>query len=214
MAEDIPFISEEDLEAILGTTVPTDLALTIALDSACDTVRSYIGQRVNFVEDDIIYLDGTGRDAIRLPERPVRAVTEIQEDGVVLAAGTYPDHEWMLRAKSGIVVRQSAYWRSGRRNIKVTYDHGWNVTAPLDMVVPADLRMATLSCARRIIKSVGDTMVPQALTSETIGDYSYTLADLPEDVQKAVSSAGSLTDGEKNLLAPFRVLGVASGSKN
>lgn len=215
MAEDVPFISEADLEAFLGVPVLTDLMLAIALDSACDAVRSFIGQRINRVNGDVIYLDGTGRDSFRLPERPVREITEIMEDGSVVDPGTYPSQDWMYDPKSGVVSRQNLRWRSGRHNIKVTYSHGYDVTAPFDMVVPADLRMVTLVVARRIYKNVNDSAsAGGVLKSESIGAYEYVLEDLPADVSKAIFSAGALTQEEEGVLWKYRVLGVASGSKS
>lgn len=215
MAEDIPYISEADLEAFLGVSVASDLMLSIALDSACDAVRSFIGQRINRLNDDVVYLHGSGRDSIRLPERPVREITELQLDGAVVDPGTYPDHDWMVQTNTGMIIRQNDKWRVGRNNIKVTYSHGWDVVAPFDSVVPADLRMVTLVVARRVYKAVSNSQVPLgALKSEQMGSYEYVLADMPADVNKAMASAGALTEEEETVLWKYRVLGVASGSRS
>lgn len=219
MAEDVPYISPEDLEAFLGVPlpVPVDLMTVIALDSACDAVRSFIGQRINRVNDDVIYIDGTGRDSFRLPERPVREIHEIQEDGSVVEPGTYPDHNWKYNPKTGVVSRvRNNKWAVGRHNIMVTYDHGYDVDqVPLDMVVPADLRLVTLVVARRVYKNVNDSAsAGGVLKSESIGAYEYVLEDLPAEVSKAIFSAGALTEEEEGVLWKYRVLGVASGSKS
>jgi hypothetical protein len=214
MAEDVPFISEEDLEALLGTSVPNDLMLSIALDSACDIVRSYLGQRVNFVEDDEELVDGSGREGIRLRQRPVRVVTSVVEDDVALVE----NDDYILRRS--ILWRRSGdswsagEWSQGRANIAVTYDHGYDITGTIDLAVPADIRLAALMSSRRILKAVSNTAMPVGVKSgETIGDYSYELADLPEDVASAVAAAGALLPAEENLLDRYRFLGVASGSK-
>ena len=82
-----PFIGTDDLSAITGTTVTDDDLITaIALDAGCEAVRSYTGQTINYVEDDVEEHDGKGTRAVRLDERPIRDITSVEVDGVALDA--------------------------------------------------------------------------------------------------------------------------------
>jgi hypothetical protein len=204
-----PFISIADLEALLGEDViDTDLIVAIALDASCEVVRTYLGQTVNLVEDDTAILDGNGRDAIRLPERPVRAVAEVREDAVIVDPTTY------IARRSLVIRNDGDTWTVGRGNIEVDYDHGWDIGDPFVMSVPADIRLVALSAARRIYVAVGAlSLGAQAIQGETIGAYSYTLAAVPESVAEATATAGALLPLEQAVLDPYRVLGVTSGSR-
>jgi hypothetical protein len=198
-----PFISTDDLEAILGVTLanPNALIVKISLDTACTAVRTYLGQAVNLVEDDIEKRHGNGHLRMRLKQRPVRAVASVTIDDVELTTD-----RWKLKDSTIWLTEGDMFWR-GILNVEIEYDHGWDLTdVSGDMGVPADIRFVALESARRVYKSVADSAVPAtALQSETIGSYSYTLAALPPEVASAVVAAGSLLPGEMDMIYPYRI---------
>ena len=189
-----PFISTVDLEAMLDTTfaVPTPLPVKIALDSACQRVRTYLGQTINLVEDDVEVHSGTGRRKLRLRERPVRAVTLVTIDDVETTNYT--------RRDAVLTLKNSDVWTYGNDNIEVTYDHGYDLVEPSDNNVPADIRLVALILARRVYESLGS--VTGTVVQETIGDYSYQLSD---NAEAAVSSAAELLEAEKYALDRYRI---------
>lgn len=189
-----PFISVDDLNAVTGTTVDGgSLIVAIALDAACESVRSYMGQTINYVAGDVAELDGNGQKKIRLPQRPVRALTSVVLDDVTLEADDFHLHGAIIRLKNGGVFTE------GFGNVVVTYDHGYNVLEP-DPNVPADIRLVALLSARRVYAAVGVTDVGEK-QSETMGSYSYTNAT----TAAIVSTAAELLPAETDVLDRYTV---------
>lgn len=190
-----PFIGPTDLAALIGETVSdNDLITEIALDSACQAVRSYIGQTINFVPDDAEKLDGRDRLSLRLSQRPVRSVSKVVVDGIELDPSG-----WDLR-KSFIRRVDGGTFTLGFSNVVVTYSHGWDIDEvgnPLR--VPADIRLVALLIARRIYVAVGSQVQP--VQSETIGSYSYSNA-----TAIAVSTAAELLPAEKQVLDAYKIV--------
>ena len=196
----IPFVSSDDLAAFTGLTIdPSALKTKIALDAACDSVRSYLGQDINFVDNDVEYHSGHGylHDRIRLRQRPVVSVVEVRIDVVTGSAGTVLDPTCYNVRDSFIVRRDASYWLSD--NIVVTYDHGW-VIPPTSQTaaVPADIRLVALSAARRVYSGVGATDAA-GFGSERIGDYEYT------NPKGAASSVAELLMAEMDVLDRYRI---------
>jgi hypothetical protein len=195
----IPFISPDDLEAMMGEPFanPTDLMIAIALDASCQTIRTYLGQDINLVEDDVEIHSGSGRRKMRLRQRPVRAVTQIKVDGTVVPLTS-------ISVRGAILTwKDLDWWTPGNDNIEVTYDHGWDVEEPTDMPVPADIRLVALLLSRRAFESSGaGGAAAGAIVSETIGDYSYTLS---EEAAASALSAAELLDAEKSVLDRYRI---------
>lgn len=162
------FVSVADLQAYMGLDEePANADLAVAAAQAI--VRSYIGQEITFVEDDEEFHDGRLRDRIRLRQRPVRDVTEVSEDGQPL-----PDSAYHV---DGAIIKRVDFllFNSGNDNIKVTYDHGWDVpdtSEPPGFPVPADIILVTLSIAARTSRNA--QLLDPFITGETIGNYSYT----------------------------------------
>lgn len=190
-----PFISTDDLNAITGLTVDTgSLIVAIALDSACESVRSYLDQTINFVAADTLELDGNNQVTIRLPQRPVRAINSITVDDEVLEIDDWNLKGARLRRIDGGV------WTLGIANVVVNYDHGYDITElPSDVPVPADIRLVALLAARRVYTAVG-TQSGGAVQSETMGSYSYQLSN-----SVVVSTAAELLPAEKDVLDRYRI---------
>ena len=199
----IPFVSSDDLAAFLGATVDgAALKTKIALDSACDAVRSYLDQDINFVADDVEYHSGHGymHDRIRLRQRPIVSVASVYVDYYTTLVPTTAYHV----RDSFIVLLDMSYFAAGNDNIKVTYDHGW-VVPPTSQTaaVPADIRLVALSAARRVYSGVG-TGDAASFGGETIGDYSYTNPGGATNTGVATSVAELLV-AERDVLERYRI---------
>jgi hypothetical protein len=199
----IPFISVADLEAILGESIanPGALIVSISLDSACQAVRSYLGQDVNLVLDDVEIHSGSGRRKLRLRQRPVREVTQVKIDDTVIDPTTYT-------VRGAIITRKdSDIWDYGNDNVEITYSHGWDLDETPEPGwtverVPADIRLVAVLGARRVYNAVGSVVGAGDVTSETIGDYSYTLS---EGSQEALEAASQMGDAERFVLDRYRI---------
>lgn len=197
-----PFVSPTDLEALLGETLvnPTALIVAISLDAACESVRGYIGQIINLVEDDVEIHSGTGRRVMRLRQRPVRSIEYVKVDGTTLETTEYTARDAILTKTD------QTWWDFGNDNIEVKYTHGWDVEEPTSFPVPADIRLVALIAARRVYQAVGFAESGSAgglLIAETIGDYSYQLSD--PGAAATVATAAELGEGEQFALDRYRI---------
>jgi len=191
-----PFISTDDLAALIGAPVDgSDLITDIALDSACTSVRSYLQQEVNYRADATEELDGRGLVTLRLRERPIRSVASVTVDGVALETTGWNLRGNLLRRIDGGV------FTLGIANVVVVYSHGWDVSDPITLPVPADIRMVALIAARRVYSAVGATDAAGTQQSETMGSYSYTSGSTAQ----VASTAAQLLDPEKEVLHWYRV---------
>ena len=122
-------------------------------------------------------LDGKNYPRIWVTNKPVVAVTSVKINGAIL---NDPDGvEWTLDPLRGELLRGvghfdprfANWWPAGRRNIEIVYMAGYDP-------IPDDVKRATVIT----MQSYGAMMSMNSgglMKSESIGDYSYTLADLP-----------------------------------
>jgi hypothetical protein len=175
-----PFISAQDVVDYLGRGVASDPGLVLATDAACDTVRTFAERTFNQIVGGTVILDGTGTDALVLPEQPVTAA------GTVLVNGSQIT-DYML-TQEGVLLRGTAggeprpVWPCGRQNVTVVCDHGY---ATVDF--PRDVKMVALALASRLV-------VQGVTVSETVGDVSVSYA----------GPATDLTKGEQMILRKYR----------
>lgn len=168
-----PFISRQDLSDYIGRDVTADDGALACVDAACEIVRTVAEQTFNEITADTLILDGTGTDALFLPELPVSSAGTV----VITTAGsatTYGTPDYSLSADgvlyAGTAIGNLYYgwpyyggvWPEGRQNIQVTYDHGYGT-------VPADVRMVALTVASRLA-------IQGVAKSENLGDQSMTYA--------------------------------------
>ena len=138
-----PFISQQDLTDYLGRDVTNDDGAIIALDAACDMVRTFAERQFNAATETYTG-DGTGTDAFLLPQLPVSAAGTVSVDGTVVTDYTLNDNGILFRGTAGCDPRP--VWPAGRQNVTVTYDYGY-----ADADLPRDVRMVALSVASRLI---------------------------------------------------------------
>jgi hypothetical protein len=135
-----------------------------------------------------VTLDGTGTDALLLPELPVTSAGT-----VTVAGGTITDY--VVNTRLGMLIRKASNtdvdytnacrpltWPEGRQNIVVTYQHGY-----ADADLPRDVRMVALSIASRLV-------VQGVASEESNGPVSV----------KYATPATDLTAGELRILQKYR----------
>jgi len=168
--------SELSLAETLGVDPdPTHRKRLKALEIASAQIRGITRQHFDLVTADQIDLRGSWADEIRLPQRPVLDVSEIQvrwqgsQVFDVLSSSAYTwDRAGRLRGVCSI-------WGGPGGTVRPTYDHGF-------AEIPEDIEAVCLAMARRWLQN------PGAVASETLVDYSVTYGPigLTEDEAKTL----------------------------
>lgn len=159
------FITTAELSAFTKRAIPSgDADAATAIKTACAVVANYV-ERAITENAEVVRVNGTGRSSLPLPEWPITAVRSVVENGGTVAASAYG-----ISPQGSLIRLDGSVWRAGLMNVTVDYTHGWPANA-----VPADLKTVALRVARRVLLSIGDDIGGKR--SETIGEYSYTLAD-------------------------------------
>jgi hypothetical protein len=174
-----PFIDSTDLSDYLGRDVTSDPGALIVLDAACDICRAVAEQQFN--RGTTTYtLDGTGTDAILLPQLPVNSAGTVTVGGTAVTEYTLNGNGILFRGTAGVLPRP--VWPEGRQNVVVTVDHGYDAAD-----LPRDVRMVALSIAARLA-------VQGPAQEETVGQsrVKYSVA------------ATDLTKGEALILGKYR----------
>lgn len=187
-----PLATLDDLQDRIGRTLDGDdatRALAI-LDDASAAVRSYTGQ--TFTQETTTDRFQPKNGAIRLPQRPVTAVTAVENIDGDPVSFTW-DH--------GTLVNLGGYgylnsfevepFRNRRPYLDVTYTHGYET-------IPADIVAVVCQIAGR---AYGRQLEDAGMQSESIVGYSYSLG-----VAAAAGGLGMLND-ERAVLDRYRVVG-------
>lgn len=136
---------------------------------ASGEARGYTGNLFDYVEDDVVRLNGTGTAVLLLPEAPVADVSsivqavgladelELELPGPTAAGVVEWDEDGVLeRIDGGVFARRRRYYA-------VTYSHGFEN-------VPDEVKAVVLRVAARGFES------PDGVRQEALGRYSYTVA--------------------------------------
>ncbi len=186
----MPALATVDQVNDLAESDPTDTArVEFLLDAVSEAVRRYTGQTfTRETTTDRLRVKG-GR--IRLPQRPVNAVTAVETPaGVALAENT----TWSFDGLETVYV-PCRVWADlyappllPADMLDVTYDHGYTT-------IPADVVGIVCGVVMRVIGTPAET---GGLIGETIQGYSYQ--------RGSVASAGAvgLLAEEKRALDVFR----------
>lgn len=153
------FLADPAELAVLLGRAEDDPKLLAALRAASRRFRGQVGHRVHLVEDDVVVLDGNGRESVLLPVWPTRSVAEVLLDGIELVEGT--DYSW---SAAGILRRLGCrLWPDRLRCLQVTYSHGWP-----DDEIPEDILEAVLERAQ------ASFTIPVGVQSKAVGGQSVT----------------------------------------
>ena len=198
-----PFVSTVDLANFLNTTVEEDDARAIiALDAACQTVRTYTEQTLNLVRDDLQTFRG-GPPPFLLPEQPV-----VQVNSVTVNDELVDEADWYVGFGGVLFIKDWRRWWNNWDDVAVVdYDHGWAIEEA-DIVqdesgegdvdrMPSDIRLVALRLAagQYQMASAGTSA---GMRSESLGAYSYTRMD-------GALGTGILSAPEKMILDRYRV---------
>jgi hypothetical protein len=139
-----------------------DPKLLAALRAASRRFRGQVGHRVTLVTDDVVVLDGNGRQSILLPVWPTRSVAEVLLDDQALIEGS--DYSW---SDAGILRRLGCLvWPDRLRCLQVTYTHGWENS--WEDGIPEDIQEAILERAEAAFT------IPVGVQSKAVGGQSVT----------------------------------------
>ena len=173
-------ITGQDLATYLSQTYDSgDASLAQAVTLSCGLVTAYTGQLIESATYTHTLLIGTDR-TIRLPQRPVTAVTSVTIDGTLLTADT----DWDWDGVSPSIALDGYTLDAEEWTAVVVYTAGY-------ASVPADVKAATLSVAAAIYAGA------PGVTSESIDDYRVTY--------ETSRGAGGLNDYERAILKKYRV---------
>lgn len=193
----MPLATVADLEDRATLTDAQRTHAPALLRDASAKIRGYCKQTFDLTEDDEVVLRPVGT-ILRLPQRPVLAVTQVEQIGAagtadrVMSAG-----EWAWDGVDKIELWPDPYRQQAlpagtgyyTDTYRPRYDHGYAVT-------PDNLVALTCDMVLRVLLA---TTQVAGLRSETIGSYSYSLAGdgalgtkvtLTEDDKKELRDAG------------------------
>jgi hypothetical protein len=164
-----PFITVQDLTDRLGRDVSADPGAASAVDSACAICRIVAEQDFNGTGGTVT-LDGTGTDALLLPQRPVTAVAGVQVNGAAITDYVLSAQGALFRGTAGARASSSPTWPLGRQNVQVVYSAGYQTLA-----VPADVCEVALNVAMRAVaqgiasaETVGDVQISYSVGSDDL----------------------------------------------
>lgn len=166
-----------DLAAFLQSDVDTATA-TLLRDLSTAVVVGYTRQNVESATYTHLLPVNADR-TIRLPQRPVTAVTSVTIDGDTLVA----DSDWDWDGITDLVVLDGYSPDRQEWQATVVYTAGY-------ATVPADIKAVALSVAARMYNTTA------GLVAESIDDYRAQYA--------AGGDASALTDGERRLLRRYK----------
>lgn len=191
------YITIDDLADYMeADTLVTENALT-AIWAAEAAVRGYLDQDITS-SYGVEIRDGQNKQVMRLRQRPVRRVDSVTVDGVALTSD-----EWKLRGAR--IALPDGYFTYGLDNVAVQYLHGYDLTSHGgDYPIPADIRLVTISVARRVYVTRGSGTNNEE--SEQIGKYSYTTKDRYNPAQ--ASNDVALLVSEMRVLDGYRIQSV------
>jgi len=190
--------TQADVEARLGRDLTEDEEARIEalLSDASELIRAHTGQDFDAVADDAIVLRPVGV-VLRLPQRPVTAVTSVHAVGRDGQADVeLSGWSWDARDKVSLACATLSgadvptwWWGWGPDTYQVVYDHGYDPIPPIVVATAATMVLRTL-----LSPSMATGMV-----SERIGAYNYQL-------QQGAGSSGAavvLTPPDEKALARY-----------
>lgn len=203
----LPFISLEDFALYTGVSEGSlnPDRVNIALNAACQIVRTYVNRPLNLTFETV-KVDGTGTDTLLL-NGPLVDVDTLLEDDVAVEDDDYVVGTHALYRKGGGV------WSRGRRNITLTYRHGYAIdetdvganSGDIGIVIrmPDDIRQVALELADAVYSASTTVVGSGATTGYTVGPESYSEQfDVGTQVRQAIG--GGLDSGQMARLKPYR----------
>jgi hypothetical protein len=137
----IALVALANARAMIGkqaTENEDDALIEIIIDGVSADFNSYVGRRILEQTETTAYFDGSGREILLLPRRPVTSIASVTENDALLVEGEEQDYR--LYSDEGMLVRLSGKWAKGRKNIVLgSYKAGYAIAN-----LPKDLKLAAL----------------------------------------------------------------------
>lgn len=196
MAELSPSDVEQFTGGMLSATAPETQRM---LDSALAVARRDVRWRVSpVIVDDVVTLNGTGTNRLRLPTKQVITIDAITSDGVSLD----PVNDVTLDCESdNLLIKNVGVFSNQYNGVVVTMDHGFpeNSAAAASIVgftgsTASDWRQAILSLVVNISQIVAAGRPDSELSSKQVDDVVYQWG--------ATQGLASI----ENILAEYRLL--------
>jgi hypothetical protein len=180
-------IAIADLESFLGVAAGTDTDLLLALEAAAvklveNATHRYFGTATAVTE---VYPGNNQRDMYLLePPTAATGVSIIYQGwpgDTTTSLASSDDDGWVLRDQH--LTRKGGYVWDRTYEYKITYTRGYALTAsaatgtPADIAAPDDIRQVVKMIVARWYGGGTPAEVLGGISSERIGDYSYTLAN-------------------------------------
>jgi len=182
-------VTTAELAAYLQRTLDATSS-ALAVTSASAMVRTHCGQQLTaqtYTSVSLPVLGGPRGYRVRIPQRPVTAVTSIAIYGKTLVDGT--DYAWdgATPAIDVAAIPSVFFTFAAAPRAVVTYTAGYSA-------VPADVKAVTLSIAGRLYDN------PRGIRTRVIGDYQETLSGTDDMI-----ASRKLSHAEKVLLSKYRI---------
>ena len=164
---------EKYLNVTFGSSDPTvDLYITVVSDTIAMICNNDFDAHSSVTE----YHDGHGQyhSQIKLKNRPVTAVSTVEDDGDSLTVTTHfiwYDNGLLVRVSNGFENSKTAYWKEKRKGVKVIYNWGYSS-------VPNDIRHACAELVCRLLKRQFKFEEGGVVTSLSMEGISLTFAEV------------------------------------
>jgi hypothetical protein len=123
-----------------GTDTVNDNIINTYINSVSAMIRSYYGYDLLKQDYTDIYLDGSGKRNLMIPQWPVNSITSVEEDGTALTEGT----DYDLYSPMGYLRKdKGSIWLEGNKTIKLTYNAGY-ILVFTDFSLPRDIQLACI----------------------------------------------------------------------
>lgn len=168
---------------INGSSTPTASQVQSWIEDATKEVEEITGRvwaSTSVTSDSYEYIDYDGSGRMRLKKTPIISVDSVEYDSEGLGAasttwstlteGRTTSEDFIVYPEEGLIVLHasstSRQLSSGKRNVRVTYTHGYNI-------VPRHIkRLTTLMVARRYIATVANKTGSDEGGSVSVGTIS------------------------------------------
>lgn len=184
-----------DVSNLLGRALTSDEQARVQSMLALASAACRAEARQEFTSQTHTVVSRPVGGLVRLGQRPVASITSVRlvndngSLGIGLAGWTFDGIDTVnVGDITGVVINGPEDWEPD--TVQVVYVAGWPT-------IPDDVKMVCADMVRLAL------LGPQGpVVSETIGSYSYRLAD------NAVGGAVAMTDGHRNILRRYRSSGV------
>lgn len=178
-------LSPSDVQQFTGGLLAaTDPETQRMLDTALAVARRDVFWSVSpVIVGDVVTLNGTGTNRLRLPTKQVISLTSVTSDGVSLD----PVNDVTLDSETpNLLYKNSGVWSNHINGVVVTMDHGFpeNTGAAAALTdykgpIAADWRQAVLSLVVNISQISAAGRSDAELDSKQIDDVVYRWGDVP-----------------------------------